>query len=84
MSDSPFNTRSSAGKIVAVTGGLSESIARTLSHHLSGKELGELKIESCMCATSDETAMKVAFNEGVAQGVNSLTDAYEILQEGAE
>ncbi len=46
--------------------------------------LVELKMESCMCATSDETAMKVALNEGVAQGVNSLTEAYEILEEGAE
>ncbi len=48
------------------------------------EELGELKTESCMCATSDETAMKVALNEGIAQGVNSLTDAFEVLLESAE
>ena len=48
------------------------------------KELSELKSESCMCATSDETAMKVALNEGIAQGADSLIDAYEILMEGAE
>ena len=48
------------------------------------EELSELKSESCMCATSDETAMKVSFNEGVAQGVDSLTDAYEVLAEASE
>ena len=44
ISDSPFNTRSSAGKMNAVTGGLSESIARTLAFHITGKELANLKI----------------------------------------
>lgn len=44
MPDKPFNLRSSAAKLVSVTGGLSESIARSLSYHLNNKELPELKI----------------------------------------
>lgn len=44
MSDSPFNTRSSAAKLVSVTGGVAESIARTLSYHLTQKELSNIKI----------------------------------------
>ena len=48
------------------------------------ESLLELKEESCMCATSDETAMKTAFNEGVAQGISSLIEGYEILEEDSE
>lgn len=44
----------------------------------------ELRQESCMSATCDETAMKTAKNEGIAEGVNSLKDAYEILEEDVE
>jgi len=44
----------------------------------------ELKQESCLSATCDETAMKTAKNEGIAEGINSLKDAYELLEEGVE
>jgi hypothetical protein len=46
--------------------------------------LVELKAESCMCRAADETAMKTAFNEGVAEGISSLSEAYEILEEDSE
>lgn len=46
--------------------------------------LKELKNESCMRPTSDETAMMVALNEGIAQGINSIRDAFEILEEDSE
>lgn len=49
-----------------------------------GTSLNELKSESCMCSSADETAMKTAFNEGVAEGINSLKDAYELIEEGCE
>ncbi len=48
------------------------------------ESLSELMSESCMCPTADETAMRVAFNEGIAQGVNALTAAYDVLEEDAE
>lgn len=44
----------------------------------------ELKEESCLCETSDETAMKTALNEGIAQGINILKEAYELLEEDSE
>lgn len=44
MPDSPFNTRSSVGKMVAVSGGVAESVIRTLNYKLTGKELSDLKI----------------------------------------
>jgi hypothetical protein len=46
--------------------------------------LAELRAESCLCKTADETAMKTAKNEGIAEGINSLTEAYEILVEDSE
>ena len=45
------------------------------------ESLAELKQESCMRPTSDETAMKTAFNEGVAEGISSLRDGYLILED---
>ena len=48
------------------------------------ESLSELKKESCICATSDQTAMKVSLNEGIAQGIKSMTDAYDMLEEDAE
>ena len=44
----------------------------------------ELRDQSCMCATSDETAMRVAKNEGIAEGINSLKDAYLLMWEDSE
>lgn len=46
--------------------------------------LVELRSESCIMPSCDETAMKVAFNDGVAEGINSLKDGYEILEGDAE
>lgn len=44
MSDDPFNIRSSSGKMVAVSGGVAEAVARTLNFLLTKKELSPLKI----------------------------------------
>jgi len=44
ISDSPFSIRSSAGKLFATSGGLAESVVRTLHYNLTGKDLKNLKI----------------------------------------
>ncbi|MBE9466858.1 MAG: (2Fe-2S)-binding protein [Bacteroidetes bacterium] len=44
MADSPYNTRSSAGKLTSVSGGTAEAILRTLYYKITGKELKNLKI----------------------------------------
>ena len=46
--------------------------------------LNELNQDSCLCSTSDETAMKTAYNEGIAAGISSLKEAYEILEEDSK
>lgn len=42
--DQPFSTRSSAGKLLGVSGGAAESIIRTLYFKLSGKEMSDYKV----------------------------------------
>ena len=46
--------------------------------------LQELRQESCLRSTADETAMATAKNEGIAEGINSLKEAYEILEEDSQ
>jgi hypothetical protein len=46
--------------------------------------LRELRIESCLRSTVDETAMTAARQVGIAEGINSLKEAYEILEEDSQ
>ena len=80
--DSPFNTRSSAGKMVSVTGGVSEGIARTLSYHLSGKELDELKIPKLRgFKDRKETYIKIGKQQIGFAVVSGLKNANELIGE---
>jgi iron-only hydrogenase group A len=45
LSDQPYQSRSSAGKMLAVSGGLTESIIRNLYYLITGKETTVLKIQ---------------------------------------
>lgn len=45
LSDQPYQSRSSSGKMLAVSGGLTEAIFRTLHFLLTGKETNQLKIQ---------------------------------------
>ena len=40
------------------------------------ESLHELRSESCLRATADETAMRASFVEGLAEGINALKDGY--------
>jgi iron-only hydrogenase group A len=44
LSDQPYQSRSSAGKMLAVSGGLTEAFIRTLHFTVTGKETNQLKI----------------------------------------
>jgi iron-only hydrogenase group A len=82
MSDSPFNTRSSAGKMVSVTGGLSEGVARTLSYHLTGKELGNHKISKLRGFKDRKEAIVKMGKKQVSFAVaNGLKHAEELIKE---
>ena len=45
------------------------------------KAIVELKEESTVMATCDETAMKASRNEGIAEGASAIFEAYEMLVE---
>lgn len=82
MPDSPFNTRSSVGKMVSVTGGLSEGIARTLSYHLNGKELSNLKIPKLRGFKDQKAAVvKIANKQVLFAVANGLKHAEELIKE---
>jgi len=48
------------------------------------EQLNELRAESTLRSTVDETAMATAKNEGITEGALSLFDAYELQAENAE
>jgi iron-only hydrogenase group A len=86
FTDKPFNTRSSAAKLVSVTGGLSEGIARTLNYHLTGKELGNVKITKLRgLKDRKEVFVKVGGQEigfAVVSGLKSANKLLEEIREG--
>lgn len=47
-------------------------------------QLVELRAESTLRPTADETAMATAKNEGIAEGADSLLQAYYLILEDAE
>jgi len=48
------------------------------------ESLIELQAEPVVKDTADQTAMQAVRNQGQAEGINSLLDAYEIALEEAE
>lgn len=80
MSDKPFNNRSSASKLTALPGGVAEGIARTLSYHLSGKELGDLKITKLRGFKNSKVAeVKIGKQQIKIAAVSGLKNARELI-----
>lgn len=44
----------------------------------------ELRAKSTVRDTVDQTAMQSSYNEGMAEGINGLREAYEVLEEAAK
>jgi iron only hydrogenase large subunit-like protein len=80
--DGPFNIRTSAGKLPSVSGGLTESIARTLAFHLTGKELANLKIVKLRGNKGRrETYVKIGKQQIGFAVVSGLKNANELIKE---
>ena len=62
-------------------------VTKALSNLLQ-EHVAELKAESCLRDTCDQTAMQVARNEGIIEGLDALNlafeDMYDSLTEVAE
>jgi iron-only hydrogenase group A len=82
MADKPFNTRSSAAKLVSATGGLAEGILRTLNYYLTGKELSNLKITKLRgLKDRKEVQIKIGTREIGIAAVSGLKEANKIIAE---
>lgn len=80
--DSPFTLRSSAGKLYANSGGLTESVLRTIHFNITGNEYPNYRIDS-LRGNDNKKEAKFIFGEfeiNVAV-VNGLANAVSLLKE---
>ncbi len=48
------------------------------------QQVKDVRSESCLRETCDQTAMQTARNEGTIEGIDALNEVYEDMLEGAE
>ena len=82
LADLPYRSRSSAGKLLSVSGGLTESLIRTLYFKVTGKELPLQKIQELRTSKGrKEFHLKIGeYNLGFAV-VNGIGHVKELLDE---
>ena len=79
--DSPFNMRSSAGKLFGTSGGTTEAILRTLHHRITGKELNSLKLHDLRSVTGiKEIPVKIGGKEFKVILANGLTGIDKLME----
>ncbi len=80
--DLPFGDRSSAGKLFGASGGVMEAALRTAHFLLTGKELGNLKVEAVRGqAGCKEARLKIGALEAGVAAVSGLGNARRLLEE---
>jgi iron only hydrogenase large subunit-like protein len=82
LADLPYRSRSSAGKLLAVSGGLTEALIRTLHFMITGKEFTQPKIQELRSTKGrKEFFIKIGeYNLGFAV-VNGIGNVSELLDE---
>lgn len=61
----------------------SHPVTRALAKRLE-EQIKEIQSESCLRDTCDQTAMQVARNEGMVEGVDAMNEVYEDMLSEAE
>ncbi len=80
--DNPFSIRSSAGKLFATSGGLAESVVRTLHYNLTGKDLKGFKVAPFRNVQGYKKFDIPVGNKTVKVGIaNGMRGAVAMLQE---
>lgn len=80
--DNPFGTRSTAGKLFGVTGGVAEATLRTTHRLLTGRELKTLKIEAVRGLDGiKEATIKMGDQEIGVAVVSGLGNTRKLLDE---
>ncbi|MDY0001584.1 MAG: NADH-dependent [FeFe] hydrogenase, group A6 [Polyangia bacterium] len=84
--DTPFGERSSAGKLFGGTGGVMEAAVRTAYHILTGREMGELKIQALRGLKGDKRMSAnlggVTVNAAVVSGLGNARAILEEIRAG--
>jgi len=85
-SDDPFNIRSSAAKLVSVSGGVTEAVARTLNYFLTGEELSPIQVTKLRgIKNKKEIVLKMGkknINFVVVSGLKSANKIIAEIREG--
>lgn len=80
--DLPFGDRSTAGKLFGASGGVMEAALRTAHYLLTGKELGNLKVEAVRGqAGVKEARLKIGSLEAGVAAASGLGNARKLLEE---
>ncbi len=80
QADVPFGTRSSAGKLFAISGGTSEGVARTLYHSITGKDLQLPKLNDLRAGGNvKEVVMRMGKQDIKFLLVNGMTGLQAVL-----
>lgn len=79
--DSPFGTRSSAGKLFGTSGGTTEAILRTLHYRISGKELNTLKLHDLRSVSGiKEISVKIGGKDLKIVLANGITGIEKLVK----
>jgi NADH-quinone oxidoreductase subunit G/NADP-reducing hydrogenase subunit HndD len=80
--DTPFGTRSTAGKLFGASGGVMEAAIRTAHHFITGKELKNLKVQPLRgMAGIKEAAVSIDGLEIQVAAVSGLGNARALLED---
>jgi iron-only hydrogenase group A len=81
-SDEPFETQSSAGKIVGVSGGPLEALLRTIYYKYTGKELPNLRLTKLRSSRAvKETELRIGKKEITVAAVSGIANAARVLDD---
>jgi len=86
MTDLPFRSRSSAGKLLAVSGGLTEALIRTLHNMITGKDIANPRIQELRTAKGRKEyfarigGQTIGF--AVVNGIGSIAPLMDELRKG--
>lgn len=82
MTDTPFGTRTSAGKLFGASGGVAEAAIRTVYYLLTGQELKEYRISAIRGMDNrKETKIKIGDLEIGVAVVHGMAQARKLLDE---
>ncbi|MEE4197955.1 MAG: [FeFe] hydrogenase, group A [Bacteroidales bacterium] len=82
FSDEPFTMRSSASKLVSISGGLSEAVVRTLKYLMAGTELSPTKVARLRSVKNKkEYSLKIGKKNISFVAVSGLKNANKILSD---